>query len=130
MNLYRYYIAYTLRNISVVNNVRITDSERLKGHRLFSIGITKNSVRAPITSNRNIQRNDRHLLYSQNYSYNIINQVSTVEKKVSSINGMWNTIVDNIVKETIVGIDRMERRKGGRNPTNDGDEKKENKKLK
>jgi hypothetical protein len=34
------------------------------------------------------------------------------------------------VKETIVGIDRMERRKGGRNPTNDGDEKKENKKLK
>jgi hypothetical protein len=130
MNLYRYYIAYTLRNISVVNNVRITDSERLKGHRLFSIGITKNSVRTPITSNRNIQRNDRHLLYSQNYSYNIINQVSTVEKKVSSINGMWNTIVDNIVKETIVGIDRMERRKGGRNPTNDGDEKKENKKLK
>ena len=41
MNLFRYYIAYRLRNIAVVNGVRITDAERLKGHRLFSIGVGK-----------------------------------------------------------------------------------------
>jgi hypothetical protein len=39
MRLFRTFVAYRLRNIAVVNGVRVTDSERLKGHRLFSSGV-------------------------------------------------------------------------------------------
>ena len=38
MSLFRSYVAYRLRNIAVLNGVRVADAERLKGHRIFSDG--------------------------------------------------------------------------------------------
>lgn len=38
MSLFRAYVAYRLRNIAVLNGVRVADAERLKGHRMFSDG--------------------------------------------------------------------------------------------
>ncbi len=40
MSLFRAYVAYRLRNIAVLNGVRVADAERLKGHRMFSDGFS------------------------------------------------------------------------------------------
>ena len=60
------FIAYRVRNISVVNNIRITDAERLKGHRLFSAGIQQQTMKTSLVSSsgrsiaRDGQRSIRH----------------------------------------------------------------------
>ena len=116
MSLYRLWMAYKVRNIHVVNGTRITDSERLKGHTLFStisINATKSSSKAEYKSRskRDVARSQRHGLFARTYLNVMKSQVVEIEDRVKVVNGLWNGVVGNIVKETLTLIDTMESRK-------------------
>ena len=121
-NLFRSYVAYKLRNIAVVNGIRVTDSERLKGHRLFGVSASNKAMHENSNSNkregassstsqykRDVQRSIRHCNFSKTYCENLTRGSSEIEKRIKVVNVMWPGILRRIVQETMEGKERMER---------------------
>lgn len=103
MSLLRAYVAYRLRNIAVLNGIRVTDAERLKGHRIFSN--TKNFATTPKKS-ISAANKERQSAFSTAFTRALIEQASEIEKKIENVDDMWPGLVKRIIHDTLGGVTR------------------------
>ena len=104
MSLLRTYVAYRLRNIAVLNGVRVTDAERIKGHRIFSS--TKNLSATSKKKPSSAAQKERQIAFSTAFTSTLIEQASETEKKIDTVDDMWPGLVRRIIHDTLGGISR------------------------
>lgn len=106
MSLLRAYVAYRLRNIAVLNGIRVTDAERLKGHRIFS-----NTKIFAVTAKKSSSaaNKERQAAFSTAFTRALIEQASEIEKKIENVDDMWPGLVKRIIHDTLGGIARRKK---------------------